>query len=401
VRVLVVNNSVRLASGTDAFVAAEMRALAARGHAALAFNRDNNIFDGASRARRVALLASSAYSLSARAEMSLRLRNEHVDVVHLHNLVPFVTGSVYDACRKHAVPTVQHLHNYRAFCLSSYAYRDGHSCDDCYPTGFAACARYGCYRDSRVASAGLVAARWIDWARGRKTGYGADRYIATSAFMRTRHVEHGLPAGAVSVLHNPADDLGALRGDRGQAEEDPAFDPALTFVGSLISAKGPWKLLDLAAALPEFDVRFIGAGRDEQALKQAARRRRLANVTFYGHLVGQAKANVWARSFLTVVPSLWDEPFGIVVPESYSLGVPVLATSTGGLAETVVAGTTGLGLDVARIGAAAAQIRELWADRPRYAAMRAAARAEYELRYTERVFAERLEALLLEAAERR
>lgn len=400
-RVLVVNNFVRFGSGIDAFVAAELRALRARGHDVLVLRRDNHDFDGASRARRAALLAASLYSLPSRGEMERLLAHESIDVVHLHNLVPLVTGAVYDACRKRGVPTVQHLHNYRAFCLSSYAYRDGRGCDDCHSTGFVACALHRCYRDSYVASAGLVAARWIDWSRGRRSGYGADRYIATSDFARARHLDHGMPASAVSVLHNSAEDLGALRGSASRGSDDTTLEPTLTFVGSLIAAKGPWKALELAAALPEFQMRFVGTGRDEQALRQAVRQRRLANVAFHGLLAGEAKAAVWADSFLTVVPSLWDEPFGSVVPESYSLGVPVLATACGGLAETVSDGTTGLRLDVSRIDDAAAQVRALWADRPRAAAMRAAARGRYERRYTEQVFGERLEVLLAAAASRR
>jgi glycosyltransferase involved in cell wall biosynthesis len=408
-RVLVVNNFVRKGSGTDAFVAGELRALTARGHDVLVFRRDNREFDEASGPRRAALLAASLYSLPARFDMERLLRRERVDVVHLHNLVPSLTGAVYDACRRHGVPTVQHLHNYRAFCLSSYAYRDGHHCDDCSPTAFVACALHRCYRDSCVASAGLVAARWVDWSRGRRSGYEAGSYIANSDFTRSTHVEHGLSAEAVQVLYNPAEDLaplvdraGTSAGTRAETRAGDAVPQArLTFVGSLIAAKGAWVALDLAAALPEFGLHFVGTGADEQALTQAARRRGLANVTFHGLLTGAAKVAVWANSFLTLVPSLWNEPFGLVVPESYSLGVPVLATTNGGLAETVVDGETGYRLDVHRIDEAAARVRGLWEDRPRYLALRAAARAAYDSRFTEEAFARSLEKLLLEAAGRR
>lgn len=393
-RVLIVNNYVRFGSGVDAFVAGELRALRARGHDVLVFRRDNHAVDGASPARRAALLATTLYSLPSRTEMDRLLTRERIDVVHLHNLVPFVTGAVYDACRGHGVPTLQHLHNYRAFCLSSYAYRDGGRCDECSATAFVACAWHRCYRDSHVASAGLVMARWIDWSRGRRSGYGADRYIANSSFTRTLHLEHGLPASAVSILANPAEDLGAVAQHASPGSDAPPAEPILTFVGSLIAPKGVWQALDLAAALPEFRVQFVGTGHDEPALREAARRRQLANVTFRGFLAGQAKAALWTDSFLTIVPSLWDEPFGSVVPESYSLGVPVLATANGALAETVADGRLGLRFDPARVDEAAAAVRALWLDRSRYLAMRAATRAEYEAKYTEGIFAARLEELL-------
>ena len=400
-RVLVVNNFVRHGSGIDACAGIEQRVLAARGHDVVLLRRDNRDFEAARGLKHAAFLAATPYSLSVWLEMERLLRRQRIDVVHLHNLVPFVTGAVYDVCRQHGVPTVQHLHNYRAFCLSSYAYRGGHRCHDCSTTAFAACAVYRCYRDSYAASAGLVAARWVDWARGRRSGYGAGSYIANSAYTASRHVDHGMPADAVRVVHNPAEDLGALQGVSPRGSAGPAAEPVLTFVGSLIAAKGPWVALDLAAALPEFRVRFVGAGSDEQALRQAVRHRRLTNVEFLGPLSGAAKAAAWADSFLTLAPSLWDEPFGIVVPESYSLGVPVMATAAGGLAETVVDGETGIVLDVQRLDQAAARVRKLWHDRPRYQAMRGAARGAYETRFGEEIFARRLEELLLAAAGQR
>ena len=415
-RILIVNNFVRRGSGIDASVDLELRALASRGHEVTVLRRDNTDVDRATPARRAAMFASSLYSVGAYREMDRLLAHDRVDVVHLHNLVPFVTGAVYDACRRHDIPTVQHLRNYRAFCLSSYAFRNGRHCDDCAGTAFLACVAHRCYRRSSLASSGLVAARWIDWARGRRSGYEADAYIANSTCTRRLHVAHGLPADRIEVLHNPAEDLAALlhppgdsplarpsNGDpeSGETRSGPAAKPKLTFVGSLIQPKGPWVALDLAAALPQFEVQFLGTGDDEPALKEAVRRRRLANVSFCGLLRGRDKAEAWAGSFLTVAPSLWDEPFGLVVPESFSLGVPVLATDAGGLAETVAAGRTGLRLDPARVDRAAAAVSDLWRDVARYERMRQAARAEYDARFTEAVFAARLEELLLRAARSR
>ena len=278
--------------------------------------------------------------------------------------------------------------------------RDGAPCDECRGTAFTACVRFRCYRESRIASAGLVAARWIDWSRGRRSGYGADRYVANSESTRRRHVEHGLRPDGISVLHLPAEDL-AAQAAGGRDVEAPQAKPRLTFVGSLLTAKGPWIALELAAALPEFEVQLIGSGPDERELRPAAAKNRLDNVVFRGLVTGREKTAAWAGSFLTLVPSLWDEPFGLVVPESYSLGVPVLATAAGGLAEIVADGETGLRLDAADIAGAAAQVRALRRDEPRSAHMRTAARAAYEVRFREDVFAPRLEALLLEAAARR
>jgi glycosyltransferase involved in cell wall biosynthesis len=42
-----------------------------------------------------------------------------------------------------------------------------------------------------------------------------------------------------------------------------------------------------------------------------------------------------------VVPSLWDEPMGRVVPEAFSVGTPVLGARRGGIPEMVTPGVNG------------------------------------------------------------
>ena len=65
-------------------------------------------------------------------------------------------------------------------------------------------------------------------------------------------------------------------------------------------------------------------------------------VVFRGRLpfsrVEQELVDAWAL----VAPSLWAEPFGMVAPEAIVRQVPVIASRTGGFADTVVDGVTGL-----------------------------------------------------------
>ena len=51
---------------------------------------------------------------------------------------------------------------------------------------------------------------------------------------------------------------------------------------------------------------------------------------------------LYARADICVVPSIWPEPFGITALEAMAAGRPVVASRTGGLAQSVVHGETGL-----------------------------------------------------------
>jgi glycosyltransferase involved in cell wall biosynthesis len=65
-------------------------------------------------------------------------------------------------------------------------------------------------------------------------------------------------------------------------------------------------------------------------------------VAFRGRLPFAGVEHELLDAWALVAPSLWAEPFGMVAPEAIVRQVPVIATRTGGFADTVVDGVTGL-----------------------------------------------------------
>lgn len=108
------------------------------------------------------------------------------------------------------------------------------------------------------------------------------------------------------------------------------------------------------------------------------------------HVLGeQADPHEWFEAAdVVAVPSTGPEPFGLVALEAAALGVPVLASRTGGLPEIVVDQETGRLLppgDVAAWGAALDG-----ADQSELATFGKAARARVEERFSRAVFARSL-----------
>jgi glycosyltransferase involved in cell wall biosynthesis len=56
----------------------------------------------------------------------------------------------------------------------------------------------------------------------------------------------------------------------------------------------------------------------------------------------QAVMEAWRRSTIALVPSVWSEPFGIVVIEAMAGETPVIASSIGGIPEIIVDGESGM-----------------------------------------------------------
>ena len=68
-------------------------------------------------------------------------------------------------------------------------------------------------------------------------------------------------------------------------------------------------------------------------------------------------------AWVQIVPSLWEEPFGLVAAEAMMRGTAVIATSVGGLTESVQHGQTGLIVPPADEGALTAALIKMLSNR--------------------------------------
>lgn len=115
---------------------------------------------------------------------------------------------------------------------------------------------------------------------------------------------------------------------------------SLVFVGRLVHGKGVHILLE-ALRIMNGDGSFpvltiIGDGDERAALEEAASEYGLGNsVRFMGTLKGQDLVRELNAHEILVVPSLWNEPFGLVALEGAACGCFVVGTANGGLAEAI------------------------------------------------------------------
>ena len=131
----------------------------------------------------------------------------------------------------------------------------------------------------------------------------------------------------------------------------PASGHLVVSVSRLVPRKGMDTLVDAAAVLapshPDLTVAIAGAGRDRGRLEHRIRRRG-APVRLLGRVSDMdlpalyACADVFAMSCRTRWRGLEQEGFGIVFLEAAAAGVPSVAGDSGGAAEAVVDGETGV-----------------------------------------------------------
>ena len=118
------------------------------------------------------------------------------------------------------------------------------------------------------------------------------------------------------------------------------------YVGRLWSGKGLNYLVDAFALLQrrsesEVSLLLAGDGADEEALRDRCRKLGLENVVFTGFFQRDQLPFLYAAADVFVFPTLGD-PFGQVVEEASSCGLPIISSSAAGeIQDRVEEGVTG------------------------------------------------------------
>ena len=385
--VLLVHNVYQQPGGEDRVFETEGGLLEANGHRVLRYTLHNDDVAGLSRA---ALAARAVWSREAHADILARVRDESVDVVHVHNTLPLASPSVFWAARRGGAATVHTLHNFRTVCPGALLMRDGDLCHDCVGRAVALPAiRHACYRDDRAATAVVAAVAASHRAAGTFTDQ-VDRFVALSESARDIFVAGGLPADKIAVKAN------AL-------SEDPEPGPGgagVLFAGRLTEEKGVQVLLDAWAQAPDLPaLQIAGDGPLAPAVEQAAQAD--DRITWLGWQDGDAMNTLMGGAALLAAPSLWYEGWPLVATEAMGQGTPVVASDLGAFAEMVEPEWTGYLFPRGDAAALAACVRKALADPDRLAVMRLATWLGFRKRYARKVNYRQLRSIYADALRER
>ena len=244
------------------------------------------------------------------------------DLIHCH-LVSVCPAAVYEGIEA-GIPVIQTLHGPNLFCATSWGcYPDSGPCElgiglKCYSRGCVPLSHALLYMNAKRRY-------WTQMIPTVDVFHCPSRQIMNSALRlgleKCEHIELCINESFMNVTR-----------------EAPKGDPTAIFVGSLAPCKGIDLLIDamqiVRRSVPNARLLVAGKGELQHELTQRVRDQGMDDhVTFLGHVSHDVLLDHHKASDVFVIPSVWQEQFGLVGPEAMACGLPCIGSDIGGIRE--------------------------------------------------------------------
>lgn len=311
-KILQIHNQYLHKTGDDAVVEEERSLLSSNGHEVLQYMRSNTEVKNTWGK----IKAASQIMASKKSENDIEdiLRNFEPDIVHVHNLFPLVTPSIFSAIKHSKTPVVQTLHNYRLLCVNTLFFRSGEVCEDCLTKSCQEGIKHSCYNNSRIQSAIMTKAIQHHFRKGTWS-YKIDRFICLTEFAQKKFIQGGLPKEKLRIKPNFVK----------KAKDDISYEDFFLFAGKLVSEKGLKDFLELVERLPHQKFMVAGFINDDSIFNK------FYNVEYIGEVHRDVLHKLMARCKAVLFLSKMYEGMPMTIIEAFAHSKAVIARKRGAM----------------------------------------------------------------------
>lgn len=262
------------------------------------------------------------YNRKARKGLDMILKNDRPDIIHIHLYLNSFSVSIFRVIKKHNIPVVITLHDYRHIC-PSYLFLDksGNLCEKCKRSKYYNCYFSRCFKGNCVESFMLMSEMYF-----RSIFFPLDRCVDkilfVSKYTMNKHIEYKSSLkNKAELLYNPIKNIKYTEYNRGNY---------YLYYGRLSREKGIITLIDAARKLRHISFKIVGKGDLRFDTNDIP-----PNIEFIGFKIGEELKKLITNSAFVIVPSEWYETFGLTVVESFSYSKPVIGARIGAIPEII------------------------------------------------------------------
>jgi glycosyltransferase involved in cell wall biosynthesis len=255
-----------------------------------------------------------AQSFGSTPELLAAINSFKPDLIHTHNLNQ---RSGYKWMNSIHQPIISSLHNYRVFCSSSIAWRNGEICTKCLEGTKFNAIRYGC----GGLVGGINATRHLFWQKDEPQVIKPKLFLVASEIMK-KTLESIIPQNKMRILRNPS-----MEWIEKNVEQDRK---GWLFAGRLVPEKG---IIELVENWPEGEsLDIAGDGPLINQVKQLITEK--INIRLIG-TYPPGDNTIFTKYEGLMFPSSWLEGSPLVVIDSLSTGTPVICTDQSAAKEQI------------------------------------------------------------------
>ncbi len=274
----------------------------------------------ASLIKKIAGLPSFFYNHFAVKVLESIIEKEKPDIAHIHLYQNSFSNSILLVLKKHHIPIVMTLHEYRQIC-PSYLLLDKNQniCEKCIDGNYFHCMFTQCAKGSFIESS-LLTLEMFYRRMFYKTEKYVDKFICPSNFVYRKYLSFNKAIADKSVVNYNPVNVGFMKNtERGDY---------LLYFGRLSREKGIQTLLSAMKQLPHIKLKIAGVG--DYPLHEIP-----SNVEVLGFKEKEELELIIRNALYTVVPSRSYETFGLSCTESLVQGTPVIASNIGAIPEII------------------------------------------------------------------
>ncbi|MFA6106442.1 MAG: glycosyltransferase [Patescibacteria group bacterium] len=280
------------------------------------------------------------YGIEAKKKFEKLIIEFRPDVIHIHNIYHQISPSILGAAKKHGVPVIMHLHDYKLVCPNAKMFCKGKVCEKCKGGKFYNCFLNRCIDNSAAKS--LIAT--IEMYFHRLAGLyekNVNLYIAPSNFLRDKIIEWGIDAEKIIYFPYFVDEIES--GDNEKGNNKNKGNDYFLYYGRLSEEKGVGVIIDALALMDKKPkLLIVGTGPMESLLRDKTKELDLRDhVEFTGYKSGQELGEIIKKAKAVIIPSVWYENMPFTVTEAMLAGKIVIASDIGGISELVQGGKSG------------------------------------------------------------
>ncbi len=330
-RILIVHNYYQIPGGEDTVVANERKMLEDNGHKVFMYTRHNDEIKERNIFGKIKLPFETIYSLKTKKEVIKIIKENRIDIVHVHNTLPLISPSVYWAGKECGIKVVQTVHNFRLLCPAATFVCADSICEDCVTNGLKCSIRRKCYRNSKIQT--LIVASMLKINRIIGSYKKVDAYIALTKFNKEK-LSSLIVKEKIYIKPNFC--------NKPEYQVIPANNREyFMFLGRIDKLKGIYKLVEAWKNIKNDKLIIAGSGPYDMIIQNYIKDNNMNNVMFLGRKSNEESKKILSKAKALIVPSQWYEGLPMTIIEALSLGVPVIGSDIGNIYSVLKEGEIG------------------------------------------------------------